>query len=631
LNLGVHVAAIFCFLAPGVSAGLLSTRLRLPLDRGTRTLSIIVLWQLLQLIPVQSLAALEIAGGITRVTIAKIATLQAILLLICILWVAATRSIEVAASSPKRTPPRWPWYVAAAAVVVGTSYLVFAIDTLSSYLSGSDALAYHLPLALGWLQRGSLAIPASRAWRYSLPGNAEVGMMLLLATGKESASILVNWIAMAALSIASYLLARQMCRGERLPAATATLLLISIPIIEFQTYSAYVDLFGTAFLFASLALLVHRKESLDASGSSICGTMVFLSAAACGVSLGTKPIYYLYGGAASLFILFCLYRDSAERRTRFLRSLALMVVGILLPSWFWFARASAATGNPVFPMRVSVGNHVFLPGYTPSEITDLSFEDNFVRSRGEWLVYPWTEWKRNPGYLMIPYGEGSGVGAAFASIVVVGLLFLTYRAFVLPSSGTRDRLLLLVLVASLLPWWFALHRVPRFGLPILVFACILATPFIQVLQSYRGHAFAILLLGSITITTAISGFVPLHALLGRARTRQWSRARFYSYPRVLDNLPSGSCVLNYTGLDEKNFALAGEKLWNCVVPAFEVHHPLTMDFLRDHHVDFVAEIASANQAAWPPLQSGALLLIREEDVKSGADNLHWRIWKVERP
>jgi hypothetical protein len=285
----------------------------------------------------------------------------------------------------------------------------------------------------------------------------------------------------------------------------------------------------------------------------------------------------------------------------------------------------------MFPMRVSVGNHVVLEGYTASQITNPLFDENFVRSRREWFVYPWTEWKRNSGYLMIPYGEGSGVGAAFASIVVIGLAFLSYRAFIQRGPNPSDRRLILVLVVSLLAWWFVLHRVPRFGLPILVLACVLAAPFVEALMSYRERAFAILLLGSLVITGAISSFVPFHELLGRVRTGRWTRADFYAYPPLIDELPPGSCVMNYTKLEEQNFSLAGKGLGNRVVPAFEVSSPLTREFLQQHNVDFVAEIVSESKEAPAPPLPGSMSLVSTQVVKSGENSVHWRVWRVKRP
>lgn len=596
-----------------------------PQGRGVRFLSGLVLWQLMQLIPVQILGILQILGTLPRFTIAGIAILHAMLLAILLAWRVFHRNN--AETFPHASVPRtvWPWYVVAAAAVTAGSYLIFAVDIFSSFPNGSDAIAYHLPLAVRWLQSGSLALPASRVWRLSLPGNTEIGMMLLLAIGKESLVVLVNWIALATLAIAVYLLVKQSSRGNRVVAAITTLVVMTVPMFEFQAFSAYVDLFGTAFLAASVALLLQANAQEDIS-DGVYNTLIFLSAAACGVSIGAKPIYYLYGAVATLLSLFLIWRKSARLASRL--TVFLLVVGTLLPSAFWFTRAVAATGNPVYPMRVAVGNHVIFAGYRPSQITDPTFDQNFVRTTAEWFIYPWTEWKRAPGYLMVPYGEGSGLGAAFASLVVVGVLFFACRALA-SRAYPYARSLLLAFLLSLLVWWFVLHRIPRFGLPIVVLACVLATPFIELMQARRKAPFAILLLASLAITCGISAFVPLHAFLGRARTARWQRADFYEYPAILDRLQPGSCVINYTRLDEKNFALAGSGLRNWVVPAFEVPSTLSPDFLRQHNSCFLAEIVSENEPAPSQIAPDALSLQSATAVKSGESNIRWRVWKVE--
>jgi hypothetical protein len=628
LHLGADLAVAFIFLAPAFSSYLWISRLSLPGDRNLRVLCGIVLWQSLLLIAIQILAALQIAGLFARVTIAEIATVQAFLLAASVVWAVARPSKATGNTRCASTRTKWPRYILAATAILAFSYLTFAVDLFSSFPDGFDTLAYHLPVALHWLQSGSLAIPASRAWRSSLPGNAEIGMMVLLATGKESLIVVVNCVAMLTLAIATYLMAKRMCRGNASAAFISTLLL-SIPIIEFQTFSGYVDLFGTAFLVASFALLFSAKEARESERGKLLA-LLFLSALACGISMGTKPIYYLYGGAEVMFAVFVLYRSpAANPKALFARGAVLIVVGTLLPSVFWFGRATAATGNPVFPMRVSVGEHVLLPGYASTEITPPEFEERFVRSRAEWLVYPWTEWDRYPGYLLIPYGEGGGVGAAFASLVVVGIAFFIYRVFDQRRSSANDWRLLLVLLAAWLTWWFVLHRVLRFGLPIVVLSCIMATPFIEASSLRSKRAFTILLLGSLVSTCAISSFVPFHSLLGRLRTGRWSRADYYEYPHLLDELPAGSCVLNYTRRMEKNFALAGAGLKNCVVPTFELPDQLTSDFLLEHNVDFVAETITGDETPTPPAPGTSLVTTQE--VKSGENRIRWLIWKVEKP
>lgn len=535
------------------------------------------------------------------------------------------------------TAVKLPLFLLVSIAIVTCSYLVFALDIFTSFPNGSDAVSYHLPLAVRWLQTGSFAIPVTRVWRFSLPGNAEIGGMLLLATGRESAVALFNWPALTALVIATYLLSKRISGGGQVGPIVVVVLMLSVPIIEFQTLSAYVDLYGTAFLISAFVLFIYRDEpanglSVNASSRKASTSILFLSAAACGISMGTKPTFYFYSACYFAFVLLSLWKTHREgRKVIFLRAALLIICGLLVPSAFWFGRSLEQTRNPLFPMGVTVGNRVILPGYSPSEITDPDFDQNFVRSRSEWWLYPWTEWKRNPGYLLIPYGEGSGLGAAFASFVPIGIVFLFYGCCFQRRRGRQEIFLLIALAVLGMAWWFVLHRVPRFGLPIVVLACTASVPLIDRLRSHAQRLFPTLLVATILATCACSSFVPLHVLLGRIRSHNWERSQFYSYPPVLDRLPGGGCVLNATGLEENNFALSGKGLTNCVVSSFEVPKKLTPEFLSEHNVSFLVEAVQSTTETSTPLESLNISLLETDLIPSGKTKVRWRIWKVRKP
>ena len=633
-----HLAAVFIFIASACSAYLWSRRLPLPPDRSIRLLSGIVLWEIIQLLPVHVLASLQIAGLITRVTIPSLAAFQGAIVAGSLAWTFWRRPWSSPTQHLADIAPKLPRFLIVCIAILTCSYLVFALDLFTSFPNGSDEIAYHLPLAVHWLQTGSLAIPPTRTWRFSLPGNSEIEAMMLLATGKESAVALFNWPALAALVIATYLLAKRLTSGNRVAAIAVVLLLLSIPIVEFQTLSAYVDLFGTAFLLVAFVLLIRKENTdgtrfpeTDGSRPVFASSVLFLSAAACGISLGTKPIFWLYGLGYSVLAVFALWKSLGKRSgAAFAKGIVLIAIGLLLPSAFWFGRAVQATRNPVFPMQIAVAGHVVFPGYPSTGWFEQKFEMNFVRSRSEWFIYPWTEWKRDPGYLLIPYGEGSGVGAAFAALVPIGVLFLIYRSLILRLQNRTEVILLLVLALSLVVWWFLLYRIPRYGLPILVFTCILTAPLVTFLHTYRRRGFEILFLILMSLTFAISTFMPAHELLGRIRGRNWTRHQFYGYPPFLDHLPPDSCVLNATGLEEKNYPLAGMSLDNCVVPAFEISGPLTANFLVENGVDYIAEI-TPEQGETRLANIPLVTLVKSEMVKTGETKVRWRVWKVEKP
>ncbi len=645
------VSAAFVILSSGVSAYLLSRHTGLPPGKAVRLLAALVLWEAIQLVPVQILATLQLLGAMKRVSVPAIAAAQAAVLVSTAIWCFARKCPPSDSEPGVSGDEAVPRYLLLTIAVLLCSYLAFAVSALTGFPAGSDAVIYHLPLALRWLQDGSLGIPASGSWQYSMPGNAEIGMMVLLSSGKQSVVVMVSWIAAVALTVSTYLLALWMSKGNRLAAITACLIVLSVPMIEFQVFSAYVDLLGTAGVLAAFALVasvwegrshVGRSEAKSSGGESSDGersgnnsaelapAICFVAGLACGISLGTKQVYYFYAAVFCAFMACMFWVKRRFGAKALLKSAGLVLLGMSLPSIFWFARAWSLTGNPVYPIQMKVGARVLFAGYEPSQITARDFEFNFIRDKTEWLVYPWTEWKRSPGYLKVPYGEGEGFGAAFATFVPLGVLFLVVRTCFLKEYSPRNWILLFSFGALVLSWWVLMERLLRFGQAVWVFACVLSVPFVVTLQARRRRSFAALLLSSVIVTSAICTSVPLHILAGRVRKHLWSRSQSYNYPAFIDQLPAGTVVLNASGIKEKNFPLAGKHLTNRVIASFEAPPELTPESVRASGADYVLEVVPGGQYPESSLVRSCGSVVDDELVATGESKVRWRIWKVEK-
>jgi hypothetical protein len=623
-------AAVF-FLASGGSGYLLSSRIGLPKDKVIRALAGLVLWEAIQVIPVQLLATAQILGWITRVTVPALAGVQSAVFACVAIWCLARReSATLPAGTDSHHDEPLPAYIFVAAAVLLASYLAFAANVFTSFPSGSDAVIYHLPLALRWLQDGSLAIPVSRAWRYCMPGNAEIGMMILLSSGRQSTVVMASCIPAIMLTLSTYLFARWISKGNRLASIMSSLIVLSIPMIAWQIFSAYVDLLGTAGIVAAFALVLNVKyrEASDNS-AELTAPVCFVAALACGISVGTKPIYYLFA------VVFCVFMadrfwENRSRGAGALLKLAMLVgCGMLLPSSFWFARALKQTGNPVYPLQVKAGQRVLFAGIPASHLGDYrDLEFSFVRQRREWLVYPWTEWRRSPSYLKVTYSEGGGVGAVFATFVPLGVFFFFLRCGGRNPELRRDSILLLFFTGLVASWWTLMERVPRYGESILVFACVLSAPLIATLHSYARRALAVLVIGSTIATSVICASAPSHMLAGRLRKHLWSRAQIYGYPQLIDELPPGSVVLNASGISEKNFQMAGERLTNRVIADFEAPPELNVNSLRASTADYVVEVVPGGKYPTASLANSGATVIDDELIPMGEDKIRWRIWKV---
>jgi hypothetical protein len=628
---GTHVLAALVLVASGYSAYFWTRFVSLPRDKSLRLLAGLILWQVIQIVPVQLLAALQMAGFISNVTLLELAAVQVGVLAGSAGWFRMRKSSSLS-QIESHAVTRLPTYILVCAAVLAMSYFLIALSRLSSFPTGSDALAYHLPLASRWLQDRSLSLPVPAVWRFSLPGNAEIMMMVLLASGKQSAVVLVNCVAALMLALSSYLLSMAISKGDKVASLTVCLIVLSIPMVEFQAFSAYVDLVGTAAICAAFALLFGAALAKEKPGSTVLQPAVLLiSGLGCGISLGTKPVFYFYALMWAAFLCVIFWQKRSHGTKAILRSALLASIGLILPSGFWFARAAIQTGNPVYPIQLRMGQHVIFRGVEVSEITPANYEGNFVHQRREWPIYPWTEWKRDSGYLMIPYAEGTGLGAAFAAFVPVGLAFIVWGLLFRKPSNRVHLTALLFFGTGALAWWWFMHRLPRFGLPVAVFACVLSAPMVGAWLAYRRRAFEVLLVISISATSVISSFVPFHVLAGMIRTGRWERAQIYAYPKLIDNLPIGSRVLNASGLSEKNFPLEGIALTNHVITDFEAPTELTPESLHATGADFIAEIVPGGSYPATSLTSAGARVIEDDVVLSGEDSVHWQIWQVEKP
>ena len=489
-----------------------------------------------------------------------------------------------------------------------------------------DPVAYHYPVALRWLHEGTMWITTATNWRASLPGNVEILDLLILSTGHERLLGTVQWPGLVILTLAVMLLGRRLGKSATAvwPVVTTTLM---IPIVANQAMSGYVDLFGAALLFGSLALLLEYCDQLkkyEKAGPAL----IVVAGMACGLAVGAKPVFWLFATVLALNTLFLLLRRGGKLDQRGWGQFALFLAGAAVPSIFWFARAAAGTGNPLYPFAVDLG-FLTLPGVRPSDITEPDFYLEFVRHRAEWFVYPWTEWKSHPGFLFQNYTMTSGLGGAFATFVMPGLIFAAWLA---RRERPDLRVWLFNFVLLGFSWWFFLNKVSRFGLPLFILAVIVAVPLFEVLELRATRMYRFLYVSVFTITACILAFTPLYSIAQTVRTGDWSRATYLGYPKVIDALPPGSKVLSLCdqGL---NFALSGSGLTNRVIPSWEVPTLLTADFLRARQVDYIVEkfIRGKNEIVIekaPPVEG--LESYFRSTVPDGENLAEWRIWKTSR-
>ena len=564
-----------------------------------RVLALLVVWVVLAVFGTQLVAALAAIHWIDRFSPVRVLVMHVAVLFAVVAARARGRS------RPVHRPSLPPGPVLPVAGVIGALYLVLFLDRVTGVSRSWDGVAYHLPLMVRWLQDGSLSLAGSMAdWRMSLPANAEVFALPMLGVSRHAAVETVNLVAAVVGALAVADLASRVSPS---PAGRwmSALLFLSVPLVAYQAFSSYVDLFGSAFVLAALALLLDTGTS--SSGASRRWKVV-VTGLAIGVAIGTKPTLWPYaatlvGGAVVMF---------SKRRWW---EAGLLAVAVVVPSGFWFVRAWLQTGNPVYPIAVHTP-FFNLAGWSSGDITPVDYDRNFVRSSWEWLVYPWVEFKR-AGY---NFSAGSGLGPAFAAFVPPGIAHAVIQSV---RRRTRAELMLVVILVGWGVIWLALlRRMPRFGIPVIGVACALSVGLIDRLLPVRRRWFAWMTVVVFGAGAAMSALPAVQRMGSRIVHGAWTPASQYHRPAQVDAFPEGTVVINLNDRLEywDNFSLAGVRLQNRVVPWWEAGR-LSLDSL-----DFSRRYAIMDRAPFAvrPDSMGFIDLGFRLEVDPGRSP--WRMW-----
>jgi len=440
-------------------------------------------------------------------------------------------------------PPR---VISAIVALVSAPFAILLLLELVSFPNGTDPLAYHIDTALKWLQSGSLRVFPQLGWQYALPGNGELPGLIALSAGLEHCVAIGNLFALALLAAAAYLIAWKITR-EAIPSLSAAAVAITMPMVMCQSVELFVDMFGTAFLLAAVALLLWRDFN-----PRLC---LFLSGCAAGVAVGSKPIFWIY---AAVFVVAAV-SVIVTGRSR-VKLLLLLAGGMSLLSCFWFIRAAAATGNPVYPIQVSIGGYEIFHGYPRG-----AYHSDGFQSLREELFEPWSDPPLARNLRNSLPSSVSGTGPLFAAVALPGALFLLLR--VLRRRARRiDCALLLCAAVSFILWNSVLLRVLRFGLPLMALCCILAAPLLQSMFAKWRRLCTVSLLIGVSLNGIFCLVEPVQRLAHRMQRHDWSRATYYGYPPIVDRLPPGTRILDRTAWWGKSFMLAGAGLTNYVLP-----------------------------------------------------------------
>lgn len=268
------------------------------------------------------------------------------------LWLAAGRGHGQAISI--QTPPsvyaKADFWCAATVTLFVIGYVAaFAHQQRFLPPLATDALAYHLPTAVQWLQTGRIGLFEAWYWNpantYS-PLAAETFITWLLAPiGNDVLARFVQIPALAMIFLAMIQLCRTIGSGLGVAVLIAAGTILSRPFLS-QALLVKDDLFMAAFFIT--AVVAFSQEYI---GKPLAPWRV---GAALGMLIATK-----YPAMVTL-PLFLLVIDAPRRAGWRFRHGAIAVAVALLLAGPWFIRNLWLTGNPLYPIDITIaGINIF--------------------------------------------------------------------------------------------------------------------------------------------------------------------------------------------------------------------------------------------------------------------------------
>lgn len=308
----------------------------------------------------------------------------------------ARRSRDIPAEEPASSDAPLMFFDFASVAAITAALLLALLSALTPVTSW-DAGVAHLALPAAYAREGRILL---------LSGNVYSGYPHLLHSlyavayfsGGEQTVTLVNWTFGALACLAAYTLGKRI--ENRRCGLAAAALLATAPIFMDQAGTAAIDLGFTAMTTAALAALVAWFDERRTG-------WLALSAVLAGSACGVRHTGYV------VCLLLCagILCGGGARRFRGASVFAGLAALVALP---WLARSAVITGNPVFPLLLSVFP---TQGIEHIDVSSLGAHESVRDTGGVGLVaflrFPWDiimrphlydGWTKSPGGMVLALG-----------------------------------------------------------------------------------------------------------------------------------------------------------------------------------------------------------------------------------
>jgi hypothetical protein len=361
----------------------------------------------------------------------------------------------------------------------------------------NDAITYHLPAAVQWLQTGRLGLyPAwfyNPANSYSPLGGSVFIAWLMAPMGNDVLARFVQVGPALLLLVAMLNLCRRLGAGVGVAALVAAAVVLARPLMS-QTILTKDDLFVAAFFVLTLDAMIRPRLDQQRVGPWRIGI-------ALGLLLATK-----YTVLLSLpILLLMLGRGWTWRRAAIVLACAIVLAGP------WYLRNWIRVGNPLYPTTVKVAGVTIFHGMLNVRRSDL-----LATPRGAWNVF-------TGGYYAMPPAL-----AVVLIVALVGGVAVAVRRRRLAEPLVRTCLFGPVIGIALFVL-LAPYGEMRFAYPslVLLFAALAIALLGLPMAMQVGLAIALVLVAAMTafLASLASGFTLAGAVAAGVALLAW---RFWS-------------------------------------------------------------------------------------------------------
>ena len=223
----------------------------------------------------------------------------------------------------------------------------------------ADALTYHMPCVVKWLQNESIRTPYYNAYVGPIgyyPGNYELlSLFTVLPFHKDLFVNLVNFFMFVPFGVVIYGILKKLNVSEKV-ATIAPAIFLTTPIILRQAGIPQNDLFLVFTLAVSVYFLakILLKERVSQSLALFSITL--------GLFVGTKSNAIVFGFAIFLIMTVSILVSQRFKAKAFLH-ISMAFISTFILGGFWYLRNLIVTGNPLFPLDVKLFGVNFFDGY----------------------------------------------------------------------------------------------------------------------------------------------------------------------------------------------------------------------------------------------------------------------------